>query len=105
MFAAASDFNVTTVQVQSRTGSGARGPVYADPTLIDCYVSDVRKLVRNGSGNEVVSSSALFSDPANAPVFALDSLVTINGRVTTVLSTTLAVIGDPDVDHVRVDLA
>lgn len=102
MFTAATPFTLTTVSVQTCTGAGGKGPVYAAAVSREVLASDTRKLVRNNAGAEVVSETTTIDDPDQAGLYAADSLVTVNGRTATVILTKLAVIGHPDVDHLRV---
>ena len=87
------NFYVDTVSVETLTGSGAYGDVWADGTDLACYVADVVKMVRNSQGDEVVSSATLYADPAAYPdatptagQCAPGSKVTVNGREALVLT-------------------
>ena len=76
----------TTVAVETWTGEGAYGPVYADPVDIVCNVDSTRRLVRNANGEEVVSEFTLQAKRADEATCAPESRVTIAGRVSTVLA-------------------
>lgn len=105
MFAAADPFLASTVTVRTRTGAGANGDVHAAPVPATVFVEDGRKLVRDTTGEQVVSETTLYADPAAESLFATGSLVTVRGRETTVLLVKAHLIGDPDVDHVEINLA
>lgn len=82
-----------SVTVETLTGSGAYGDVYAAPTVVECFINDRAKMVRNSQGDEVVSSTTLYAplasspdDPATAGQFSPGSRVTVNGRSALVLS-------------------
>lgn len=104
MFLAADDFAPTTVTVETRTGIGANGAVYAAPVEVAVYLEDARRLVRSGTGEQVVSETTLYCDPADAAAFAPDSKVTLPTRSALVILTKTHAIGDPDVDHTEVNL-
>ena len=76
----------TTVSVETWTGEGAYGAAYADPVDIVCNVDSTQNLVRNASGEEVVSELTLQVKHTDAATCAPESRVTIAGRVSTVLS-------------------
>jgi hypothetical protein len=105
MFTAAAQFTPTTVTVSAYLGSTARGEKYADPEDVPMFLAEGNTLVRAANGDQTVSSSRLFNDPSFAEKFPPGSKVTVNGRPTVVISLVRAVIGHPDVDHVRVVLA
>lgn len=75
----------TTVSVKTWMGEGAYGAVYADPVDIICNVDSTRRLVRNAGGEEVVSEFTLQAKHMDAATCAPESLVTIDGRMSTVL--------------------
>lgn len=104
MFAAADDFAPTTVTVETKTGTGANGDVFATAAPVLVFLEDARKLVRDGTGQQVVSESTLYADPADAALFTPDSKVTLPTRVARVILTKTLAIGDPDVDHTEVAL-
>ena len=104
MFAAASDFQPTTVAVRTKTGSGANGDIFAATVDRNVFLEDARKLVRDANGEQVVSETTLFADTADLDVFKPDSKVALPGRTARVLLAKLRVIGDPDVDHLEVTL-
>jgi len=82
---AVADTMGTTVAVETWTGEGAYGPVYAAPVDKTCNVDTTRRLVRNSDGEEVVSELTLHIAPADEAAFAPESRVTIATRVSTVL--------------------
>ena len=104
MFSAADDFQTTTVTVETRTGTGANGDTYDPPATREVFLEDARRLVRDATGQQVVSESTLYADVADAALFAPDSKVTLPTREALVITTKAHVIGDPDVDHTEVNL-
>jgi hypothetical protein len=104
MFAAADDFQPTTVSVATRTGTGANGDIYAAPVDVECFLEDARHLVRSATGEQVVSESTVFADPDKAPKFTPGSKVTLPTRTALVILAKVNAIGDPDVDHTAVSL-
>jgi len=84
------------VSVETYTGEGSYGPVYADPVTVKVNVDQTRRLVRNPAGDEVVSESTLAVHPAPrdettgllldaVALFAPESGVTISGRLAKVI--------------------
>ena len=92
------DFYVHTITVQTRTGSGSYGDIYADPVDLLCFVEE--KLVRSPAGNEVFSETRIYA-PAGAPLTD-GSLVTLpSGDVATVITTAVHDSGGLLPDHVE----
>lgn len=92
-----------TISVEPYLGSGAYGAVYGPPVSVQCRVQDEVRLVRSASGDEVVSSATVFCDPD--VVITPESRVTVNGRVTTVLSVSNPSTGWSRLDHLEASLA
>ena len=80
-----------TVSVTSYGGETAYGPGYGPAVDVTCRVEYGRKLVRNTAGDEVVSESTIYVLPTlpdgtkAVDVFAVESLVTHEGRTATVI--------------------
>lgn len=69
------DFLPHEVRIKPLTGSGGMGTVYGAEVTVVAFVLDVRELVRDKSGAEVVSSTKVYvQTPVEAPT---DSLVTV----------------------------
>ena len=99
------DFYVHTVSVETKTGSGAYGDVYAAPADVPCWLEPKRRLVRNKDGQEVLSSSFLSCDVAHAPKFEPDSKVTHDGRTAYVIGVNTFTSGPLELpDHLEIDL-
>lgn len=112
------DFYVHTAIVETYEGTNGYGEdVFADPVTLDpadvsvhplgngCWIDDSRKLVRNSTGEQVVSESTLYTYPSNAALFTPDSRVTVNGAVSRVIKVNSNTSGDLDLpDHVAVTL-
>lgn len=79
-------FFVHTVDVETYLGEGGTGDIYADPPVtVACMIDDSTHFVRNSTGEEVVSNTIVYADVSEAPTFAVDSKVTVNGRVARVI--------------------
>lgn len=98
------DITLTDITLATRTGQGARGPVYADDATRTVFVEDGRKLVRDQAGEQVVSESTLFDTVDSADLYTAGSKVTVNGRPALVIVAKRRVMGDPDVDHTEIAL-
>jgi hypothetical protein len=86
------------VTVQTYDGEGAYGPLYIGSLTVNANVEDVRVLVRNKDGDETVSETTIRVPPAIdidgvtqdlKAAFAAESTVTVRGRITRVISTSL----------------
>jgi uncharacterized OB-fold protein len=74
-----------TVSVRTKTGSTGTGTKYAAATTVTCRADDQIRLVRNSDGQQVVSSTTIYtSDSRN--LWTPGSLVTVNGHETTAIS-------------------
>lgn len=78
--------------VETYLGETSRGPLLEPERVFDCRAEAARKLVRNAAGDEVVSEVTLFL-PAQMPgdlsavnVFCTESVVTVQGRQSSVIS-------------------
>jgi hypothetical protein len=80
------EFWVHTIMVETFEGTGAMGDVYAVPQYVDGLLEGKVILVRDAAGQQVVSSSQFYTDAANTDVFAPDSRVTVDGRISYVIS-------------------
>jgi len=79
-------FWVHTIIVETFEGVGASGDVYAVPQYVAGLLEGKVVLVRDSKGQQVVSSSQFYTDTAYTDVFAPDSRVTIDGRISYVIS-------------------
>ena len=75
-----------TATVETYTGEGAYGPVYADAVTVRCRVDRTRRLVRTAEGREAVSELTLEIHPNDADRFTPESRVSLDGRVSTVIT-------------------
>lgn len=106
------DFYVHTITVQTRTGSGSYGDVFAAPVTLSpatdtgVFADDKRKLVRSSTGAEVISETTIYGRTTAAEVLLEGSLVTLpSGRVATVITTALLDSGGMDLpDHTAATL-
>lgn len=75
-----------TVTVERYSGDSAYGPTYDAAETVDCFIDDVRRLVRDPTGDHVVAEGRFFCrlDVDEIPA---ESKVTVNGRATTVITT------------------
>ena len=91
------------VTVEPYEGEGPFGAQYGPAATVACFVDDKRRLVRSPAGEEVVSESTFYA--ALDTVCPVDSRVTVNGRVTTVLVASRRDGGGlPTPDHLEVAL-
>lgn len=80
------------VTVQTLSGEGAYGQSFAAPVSTFCQLDARRKLVRNATGDEVVSETTLRLSPDLDPglnleaLFVPESLVSVRGRDARVIS-------------------
>ena len=86
--------------VQTRTAGGSYGDTLADPVTVPCLVDETRRMVRDASGQQVVSEATLtlhplsdvmaedgtFTDANPMDIFTQGSEVEINGRASEVLA-------------------
>jgi hypothetical protein len=72
-----------SVTVEVYRGTGAYGPIYDPPQTVRCRVENGNKLVRDATGQQVVSSARLFCDPET--VATVGSRVAIGAAKHTVL--------------------
>jgi hypothetical protein len=102
-----SDFYIHTATVETFTGTGARGPAFAAPIAKAGFAEDGRKLVRNATGQEVVSETTWFTSLDDVALYTADSKVTVNGRTARVIIAKRRDLGalGPEVSHLEVNLA
>jgi hypothetical protein len=79
-----------TVSVRTYEGETAYGPEFAPARSFDCRAEHTRKLVRNTAGDEVVSEKTIYLPPTlgdlrAVDVFTVESLVELDGRVSSVI--------------------
>ncbi|KMM44862.1 hypothetical protein CWIS_13590 [Cellulomonas sp. A375-1] len=79
------DFFVHTVTVESLTGSGGEGDVFAAPATVPCFVEDKRQLVRGPDGREVIAETTVYA-PAGTTSLTPGSRVTLPSRSATVIT-------------------
>lgn len=95
---------IHTAVVETLTGAEAYGDTFAAPVTDTGYLEGSTKLVRNQSGEEVVSSSTWYTDLANAPKYTPDSKVTAGGRTSRVIGINTFETPTGIEDHVEVSL-
>lgn len=74
-----------TVSVQTYEGGDDTGDMFASPVDKACFISDARRLVRDSSGLEVVSSTTLYGPLGDIDAYTPGSKVTVNGRTARVI--------------------
>lgn len=98
-------FTIHTVTVETLTGAGAYGDVFAAPVTVTGFMDGTRRLVRDKSGQQVVSESTFFTAISNAALFTTDTKVTVAGVVSRVIKANVNDSGALDLpDHVAVNL-
>lgn len=81
------DLFMHEVTVETFTGSGAYGDTWADESdPVACYLDEKRQLVRDDTGDEVVSEASLFVTLTDGDLFPPGSRVHVPGRVALVIS-------------------
>jgi len=76
----------TTVGIETKTGNGSYGPLYAASVNVTCVVSTTRRMVRNADGVEVVSERTLGVPASDEARFTPGSRVTIGTLISTVIA-------------------
>jgi hypothetical protein len=98
-----------TVVVETLVGADPEwgGAGFASPVTISCLIAEQTKLVRSPDGNDAISGTQIYADPAAGAVLLPGSRVTLPvaphrpaQSVTTVITLDSIVVGDPDVDGV-----
>lgn len=92
------------VTIEPKTGEGPVGPVYGPAATVKVFADDKRRLVRDATGNQVLSETTLYALlDASAPV---GSRVTLpGGRQATVIQALRRDGGGlPTPDHLEVVL-
>lgn len=88
------------VTVQTRTAGGSYGDTLAAPVVVPCLLDETRRMVRDASGQQVVSEATLTLHPRSdtlaedgtaaeanpMDIFTQGSEVTINDRTSEVLA-------------------
>lgn len=76
-----------SVSVETYAGDGAYGPIYGTAATVLCKACSTRQLVRNNTGDEVVSEMTLYVHPDDETKFVSESRVTFGGRSSRVIVT------------------
>lgn len=101
---------VHTVTVEEFLGTSGYGVDQFGPATTlappnGCFVDDSTKLTLNGKGEEVVSSTTVYTATGNASLFPTGARVTTGGRVSRVIKVNVNDSGDLGLpDHVAVSL-
>jgi hypothetical protein len=80
------EFYIHTLIVETFEGSGAAGDIYSVPQYVPGFLEGKVTLVRDATGQQVVSSARFFTYPEYTDIFTPDTRVTIDGRVSYVIS-------------------
>lgn len=80
------EFWIHTITVETFEGSGAAGDVYSVPQYVAGFLEGKVTLVRDATGQQVVSSSRFLTATEYTDIFTPDSRVTIDGRVSYVIA-------------------
>lgn len=99
-------FYVHTAKVETFTGAGAYGDVFAAPVTDTGFLEGATRLVRDQSGQQVIAFSTWYTSVANAAHYTTDSKFTDpNGRVSRVITVNTNDSGSLGLpDHVAVSL-
>ncbi len=94
---------VHTVTIAAYLGAGTYGETWDTPKDVACWLEESNKLVTNAQGQQVVSTTQVFLDPADAP--AMKSKITVPGAPRTVVGIAQHTSGGlSPLDHVEVML-
>jgi len=74
------------VTLEPYEGDGAFGPTYAAAVTVFGKVSYTRQLVRDASGEEVVSEATVYLAPEDAAPVVVGSRATIDARISRVIT-------------------
>lgn len=74
------------VSVETFSGTGAYGPVYAAAVNVSVCADTTRRLVRDADGAQVVSELTLLIHPDDEAKFTPESRLTFGARTSTVLA-------------------
>jgi hypothetical protein len=99
------DFWVHTIIVETFEGVGASGDVYSAPQYVAGFLEGKNVLVRDAAGQQVVAGSTFYTDASYSEIFTPDTRVTIDGRVSYVISQNRndsGPLGLPDHTEVRI---
>jgi len=91
-----------TCTVERYLGEGAYGPRYAAPITMACRAEDVTEVVRDDTGEEVLSTSRVFTEPSDA--VNPRARVTVNDGVARTAVTVGRAFGRDAVHHLDVRL-
>jgi hypothetical protein len=99
-------FAVHAVSVETQSGEGGLGDVYSAPVNVAGFLDYTQQLVRTLAGDEVVSLASFYTNLDQAPLFVLDSRVTLpDGTVAYVLQAARRDDGGlTGLDHLEVNL-
>jgi hypothetical protein len=96
---------VHTVSVQPFTGNRSHGPTYGPSITHPCFIEHGNQLILSKEGKEIVATSTVYLPLAAESDFPIDSLVTVNGRPSTVVDVKRRDGGGlPTPDHLEVIL-
>lgn len=100
------DMYVHTASVETYQGTNADGAdLYATAVNIACYAEGQRRVVLNSDGEQIVSETTLYADPASSAKFAPLSRVTVLGGTSRVIRVNTFSSGDLDLpDNIAVAL-
>ncbi|CAL9607381.1 hypothetical protein SUDANB95_05517 [Actinosynnema sp. ALI-1.44] len=92
-----------SARIEPYEGEGGAGPIYGAPVDVECFREDARRLVRDRTGEQVVSETTLYCLPGI--VAPPKSRVTLSGRTAFVILAKDRHSGtSAPIDHVEVNL-
>ncbi len=79
-------FFVHTATVEPFLNTSGYGiDLFGPAVTVACFADDTRHQIRSTSGELVISETTLYASVADAPTFAINSRVTVNGNVSRVM--------------------
>lgn len=99
-------FLVHEASVETFTGSGPTGRIFAAAVTVRGFLDDGLVLKQSSAGEQLVQKSIFYADISDAAKFTPDSRITVNGRVSKVAAVRRREAGPlfAAVQHVEVEL-
>jgi hypothetical protein len=92
------DILTHTVTVETFTATTPTGNTYATPVVLTGFLERKRRLVLSATGEQVISESTFYTDPANAARLVTKSRVTVPGERPTIVIRCSTFTSNPDLD-------
>lgn len=97
-------FFVHTVTVETFSGTSSDGDVFASPVAKKCFREDKTRLIRDATGEQIVSQTTLFGPLSDLAAYVTDSRVTLPSRQSRVIVAMARDSGGRFPDHAEIHL-